>query len=108
MSHAQTDLGASGRSRHGRTRLFDLLRGAGAVVGGFVVLWANRRAVHRLATFDDRMLSDIAVSRADIDWALSQPWHVDPSLALSRRVEGRRDAARWARRFEVAPRADQR
>lgn len=62
-------------------------------------LWSNRRAIYRLARLEDRYLHDIGISRADVDWALAQPWHVDPSLMLDERVGKRRAAARWARGF---------
>lgn len=61
--------------------------------------WRNRREIVRLATFDDRLLRDIGLTRADVDWALLQPRGVDPSEALAVRVERRRAATRWARRL---------
>ena len=72
-----------------------------AWVGRALTLWNNRRAVFRLAQFDARGLNDIGLSPADVQWALSLPWHVDPSLALSERVAQKRAAARWARRFPI-------
>jgi uncharacterized protein YjiS (DUF1127 family) len=67
-------------------------------IGRAITLWANRRAVYRLATLEDRFLRDIGVTRSDVDWALSQPWRVDPSATLAGRVECRKNAAVWARR----------
>jgi len=77
---------------------------AWALVGKFqsaCILWSNRRAIFKLARLEDRYLHDIGVSRADVDWALAQPWHVDPSFLLNERISKRRAAARWARGFSV-------
>jgi uncharacterized protein YjiS (DUF1127 family) len=50
----------------------------------------NRRSVSTLASMDDRMLKDIGLTRGDVDGALAQPWHRDPSRELMvRRVENR-------------------
>ena len=54
---------------------------------------ANRRAVMSLRAMDDRMLKDIGLTRADVDGALSQPLHKDPSrILMVRRVERRATA----------------
>lgn len=50
----------------------------------------NRRSVDALASWDDRMLQDIGLTRSDLDGALAQPWHRDPSRELMvRRLENR-------------------
>jgi len=50
----------------------------------------NRRSVNTLAAWDDRMLKDIGLTRGDLDGALAQPWHRDPSRELMvRRLENR-------------------
>jgi len=50
----------------------------------------NRRSVNVLAEMDDRMLRDIGLTRGDVDSALAQPWHKDPSRMLTvRRIENR-------------------
>jgi uncharacterized protein YjiS (DUF1127 family) len=51
---------------------------------------ANRSSVNALAEMDDRMLRDIGLTRSDVDSALAQPWHKDPSRVLTvRRIENR-------------------
>jgi uncharacterized protein YjiS (DUF1127 family) len=50
----------------------------------------NRRAVMRLTDLDDRALKDIGLLRADVEGALLEPLHKDPSKVLSvRRPEPR-------------------
>jgi uncharacterized protein YjiS (DUF1127 family) len=51
---------------------------------------ANRSSVNTLAAMDDRMLRDIGLTRGDVESALAQPWHKDPSRVLTvRRIENR-------------------
>ncbi len=60
------------------------------VVGAAFKAIVNRRSVNTLASMDDRMLKDIGLTRGDVDGALSQPWHRDPSRELMvRRVENK-------------------
>ncbi len=60
------------------------------IVGAALKAIVNRSSVTTLATWDDRMLKDIGLTRGDVDGALSQPWHRDPSRELMvRRVENR-------------------
>ncbi|HSP26545.1 MAG TPA: DUF1127 domain-containing protein [Saliniramus sp.] len=60
------------------------------VVGAAFRAIVNRSSVTTLAAWDDRMLKDIGLTRGDVDGALSQPWHRDPSRELMvRRVENR-------------------
>ena len=61
-----------------------------------------RRELARLAGSEDAMLADIGIERADVEWALMQPWNADPSLALAMRVKRRQAAARWAREFQAS------
>ena len=50
----------------------------------------NRRSVNALASWDDRMLKDIGLTRGDLESAIAQPWHRDPSRDLMvRRLENR-------------------
>lgn len=68
-------------------------------LGRLLELYASRRALLMLSRADDRMLKDIGVSRADLDWALGQPWHVDGTLALAGRIECRKAARNTGRRL---------
>lgn len=55
---------------------------------------ANRHEVKRLAELDERALKDIGLMRSDVDGALSEPWHRDPSaLLVGRRLEHETPAA---------------
>ncbi|HVL74072.1 MAG TPA: DUF1127 domain-containing protein [Beijerinckiaceae bacterium] len=56
----------------------------------------HRREVMELASFDDRLLKDIGVTRTDVIGALSEPYHVDPSTMLRLRSVERRALARSA------------
>ncbi len=105
MTYASSDLRGAGRPR----RFSRFSAGAASLfarIGRAATLWNNRRAVFRLAQLDARGLRDIGLQPADVDWALSLPWRVDLSLALSERVAQRRAAARWARRFPQASTKD--
>ena len=70
-----------------------LLRAALGIVrqsGAVLKALRHRREVLRLADLDDRALKDIGLLRADVEGALLEPLHKDPSKVLSfRRVEHR-------------------
>lgn len=73
------------------------VRGAVARVKAMVRAWQNRRDVRMLLEFDDRMLSDIGLTRTDVTSALASPPDVDPSrrlrvMAVERRAAGRAQA----------------
>jgi hypothetical protein len=72
------------------------------ILGTAFERWSNRRAIYKLARLEDRILRDIGVTRADVEWALSLPAEVDVSIALNDLVQRRRDAARWARTFRAS------
>ena len=55
--------------------------------------WRKRRRLHELEQLDDRALTDIGLTRADVTAVLGQPVSVDPVWDLERRVRRRRDAA---------------
>lgn len=69
-----------------------------AVLRLFTLLRAlkNRRAVMRLEDFTDQQLTDIGLSRSDVEWSLRQPWYDDPSTHLARSAWRRRAAHRDA------------
>jgi uncharacterized protein YjiS (DUF1127 family) len=51
---------------------------------------AGRRALHQLASADDRMLKDIGLDRSDLRSAASEPIYRDPTELLAGRAgEGR-------------------
>ena len=61
--------------------------------------WRHRRDVEVLSSFDDRMLADIGLSRADLRDAMAGPRWRDPTVLLldrrrERRAGGRRVALR--------------
>jgi len=58
----------------------------------FVRNWFARRYLRKLEQFDDYMLSDIGLTRADLRHGQSLPHDVDPIAELSRHraVRGRR------------------
>lgn len=84
MSYALTD-----EKRVGGSNRFSLLteavKAAGRVFLELLRARRGRRELTRLATFDDAMLADIGITRSDVEWALLQPWNVDPSIALAMR-----------------------
>lgn len=100
MTCAPTGLRTTGASRR-PVPLPSALTALAIRLARLVLIRSNRRAVRRLARLDDSRLHDLGLSRADVTWALSLPWYVDPSAALAERVERRRAAARWGRGFET-------
>lgn len=48
--------------------------------------WKARQEVSQLNGFDDFMLADIGVSRADVEWATKLPLTIDATEALEGRV----------------------
>jgi uncharacterized protein YjiS (DUF1127 family) len=85
--------------------------GTGAVVAGpflrwitrLRTAWRHRRDVEVLSSFDDHMLADIGLSRADLRDAMAGPRWRDPTALLldrrrERRAGGRRVALRLAGR----------
>ena len=51
--------------------------------------WKARRAVAQLAHFDDFLLADIGISRADVEWAAHLPLTTDATGALEEQRAGR-------------------
>ncbi len=53
--------------------------------------WKHRKGLATLATFDDRALADIGLTRSDLYDALAQQIWNDPTSMLERRRAARRD-----------------
>ena len=98
MTYASTGLRTAGPPR-ASSRALAALSSIGTAFARALTLWTNRRSIYRLAQLEDRYLSDIGLTRADVDWALAQPWPADPSLELASRVSRRRAARQWADGF---------
>jgi uncharacterized protein YjiS (DUF1127 family) len=47
---------------------------AGTVVGNVAHRWRHRQEIRQLAEFDDRMLSDIGLTRSEVMGALAEPF----------------------------------
>ena len=54
-------------------------------VKGLMVIWRHWREVEMLASFDDHMLADIGLTRADLHDVLAVPRWCDPATLLNRR-----------------------
>jgi len=55
-----------------------------------VAAWHHRGDLAMLASFDERMLRDIGLTRSDVNDALSEPMWRDPTAVLVRRQRERR------------------
>ncbi|MDR4308501.1 DUF1127 domain-containing protein [Chelatococcus sambhunathii] len=77
----------------------------GARLKAFGVSLTRRRQIHALSQLDDRMLSDIGVTRSDIEEAARWSLWGDPGERLAELAEGRR-AARERAAAELKPRRD--
>jgi uncharacterized protein YjiS (DUF1127 family) len=56
--------------------------------------WKARRGIVKLENFDDHLLSDIGVTRGDVEWAAGLPLTVNAALALEERAFRRRKPVR--------------
>ncbi|WGD29628.1 DUF1127 domain-containing protein [Ancylobacter sp. WKF20] len=76
----------------------------GAVMGSFkfITAVARRRHLIQLGEFDDRMLSDIGLTRADLRDAASGPLWQDPTSVLVVRSVERRASRRVAARGNLS------
>ena len=63
---------------------------AGRLGRRVVTAWRHRRDATMLASFDERMLRDIGLTRTDLNDALSEPVWRDPTAILVSRVHERR------------------
>lgn len=95
MSYASSELGTAGGSRNSSS-FANVFSNFLEVAGRALKLWTNRREVQHLARLEDHNLADIGLSRADIDWAMAQPWPLDATEGLAKRVNCRRAANHWA------------
>ncbi len=99
---ATTDLSHSRQPQLGE-RIQTVVEVSAARVAAVWKAAMNRRAVGRLAEWDDRMLSDIGLTRNDVTSALAGGVTEDPSARL-RVLSGERRSAERARRQEQAVR----
>jgi uncharacterized protein YjiS (DUF1127 family) len=60
-----------------------IAEGCGAFVHAIARSARNRRAVTRMLELDDRMLSDIGVTRCDVQNALARRFDEDPAYRLT-------------------------
>jgi uncharacterized protein YjiS (DUF1127 family) len=58
--------------------------GIGTAIGGVADRWRHRREIRNLAEFDDRMLSDIGLTRSEVMGALAEPFLRDRAVYLLR------------------------
>jgi uncharacterized protein YjiS (DUF1127 family) len=57
--------------------------------------WRAKRNVIKLENLDDHMLSDLGVTRAEVQWAAGLPLTVNAALALEDRAFRRRKVGRF-------------
>jgi uncharacterized protein YjiS (DUF1127 family) len=69
----------------------------------FVAAWHHRNDVAMLASFDERMLRDIGLTRSDLNDALSEPMWRDPTAVLVRRQRERRAARMTNKVIDLLP-----
>jgi len=68
-----------------------------------VVAWRHRGDVSMLASFDERMLRDIGLTRSDLNDALAEPMWRDPTAVLVRRQRERRAVRATAAVTDLLP-----
>ena len=67
------------------------LEGEG-IISRLIANFQARRTVKQLSQMDDFMLRDLGVTRAELNWATSQPFYVNAANALEDRSSTRRRA----------------
>jgi uncharacterized protein YjiS (DUF1127 family) len=83
MIHAPTNAGLGANGGEWSDRLIVRTARFATWLAVTYRVWKSRRELGRLERFDDRLLRDIGVERADIDWARAQPWPIDATEALA-------------------------
>jgi len=79
------------------SQAFAAIGGVAIRVGRWLAhAWRHRNDAAMLAAFDDRMLADVGLTRADLNDALAEPLWRDPTSVLARRQCERRRARRAA------------
>lgn len=59
-------------------------------IRAWISLWRIRRRFNRLLDLDDRLLDDIGVTRAEVEYASRLPLGVNAAMELRRLANGRR------------------
>lgn len=59
------------------------IEGAVATTRQILTARRSRAVTQRLLTYDDRMLTDIGITRSDVERALAVAWDKDPAVALA-------------------------
>lgn len=59
------------------------IEGAVATARRILAARRSRAVTQRLLTYDDRMLTDIGITRSDVERALAVAWDGDPAVALA-------------------------
>ena len=67
-----------------RAQNFDAA-GTRSILARLIENWRTRREVARLGEYDDFLLRDIGVTRADVRWAAGLPLTANAALALEER-----------------------
>lgn len=80
-----------------RIRFAGLARGIALRLVEFVRAYRHRRDMAMLASFDDRMLRDIGLTRGDLRDAAAEPLWRDPTAVLVTRADERRFHGRGRR-----------
>lgn len=58
----------------------------GSIIGRLLRNFMARRSIATLSTYDDHLLRDIGICRADVEWAAELPLTVNAAVALEERA----------------------
>jgi uncharacterized protein YjiS (DUF1127 family) len=78
----------------------------GAALGPVVTRWRHRREIRNLSEFDDRMLSDIGLTRSEVQGALAEPFFSHRAVLLARWDESASSAKNSNTRRALSPSAN--